>query len=398
MTATLPMPTQAAIAVNDMLDNCACIQPDQHVLILSASDGLYGGTNIVDETAVAWIQAGVQARGAHATVMWVDMPVRPAVIWPPFDTTETVWKIPPIVKGAMKSADILISHIFDLSSEEHLKEMPALLKELKLPMVRNMATTAPLLCSAWARTPHDVVAEIRYRTAEMIKPGERFVLTHPNGTHVEGTVGVPGRGGDQYAYWRKNGYYRPFPDGIYPAVEPEDAEGVYIFDRMMPIWARNIGVPPKFSEPVRMTIEKSRIIKLDGGAEAKILSDFLVELAKVLGEENAYAVRAPHGGVHPSALISAAQCPDEDYREFIASFHPSSLHLHMGRGGETKSFPYNLHTSLELRGATLTIGNQVVHDNGRLGVEEHPDVQAMVARYPDRPGLDGARWHVGDLN
>src|SRR5206468_7744732 len=52
------IPERAAIAVADMLDNCARIQRDQHVLILSAIDGLHGGRNLVDEQAVNWIQAG----------------------------------------------------------------------------------------------------------------------------------------------------------------------------------------------------------------------------------------------------------------------------------------------------------------------------------------------------
>lgn len=391
MTSFAPMPPEAAIAVNDMLDNCARIEAGQHVLILAAPDGLHGGRNIVDETAISWIQAGVQSRGAHPSVLWVDMPVRPEVIWPDIATREAVWRIPPIVKNAMKAADLLISHIFDLSSEEHLKELPQTLREFKLPMVRNMASTAPLLCSAWARTPHDVIAEIRYRTAELVKPGERWSLTHPNGTHLEGTVGAPPRGGDQYAYWRKDGYYRPFPEGIYPAVNPVDTEGVFIFDRMMPIWARKIGVPPHFSEPVHMTVENNHIVRLEGGPEAETLWNFLAELAKQLGEDDAYVIRAPHGGVHPSALITPAQCPDQDYREFIASFHPSSVHMHMGNGGGNKDFPYSLHTACELRGATLKIGNHTLHDQGRLGVLDDPAVQQVAARYGDRPGLDGIR-------
>lgn len=395
MSSAPPMPAQAAQAVNDMLDNVACIEPGQHVLILAANDGLYGGVNIVDETAIAWIQAGVQARGAHPTVMWVDMPVRRPVIWPNFDTPETVWKIPPMVKAAMASADLLISHVFDLSSEEHLKELPKLLRELKLPMVRNMASTAPLLCTAWARTPHELVAEIRYRTAELVQPGERWSLSHPNGTHLEGVVGPPPRGAGQYAYWRKDGYYRPFPDGVYPAVEPVDAEGVFIFDRMMPIWARKIGVPPRFSAPVRMTVRRNRIEMLEGGPEARVLKDFLAALAKVVGEEDAYTIRAPHGGVHPSALIGAHECPNPDYREFIASFHPSSVHLHMGQGGRATDFPYNLHTAIELRGARLTIGNAVLHDGDRAGVADDPRVRAVAARWPDRPGIEGAQWHQG---
>ncbi len=392
MTAFPPMPPEAAQSVNDMLDNCACVEAGQHVLILAASDGLHGGRNMVDATAIAWIQAGVQARGAHPSVLWVDMPVRRNVIWPEFATRETVWRIPPIVKQAMKGADLLINHVLDLSSEEELRELPETLKEYKLPMVRNMATTAPLLMSAWARTPHELIAEIRYRTGELVVPGERWVLTHPNGTRLEGTVGPAPGGKAVYPYWRKNGYYRPFPDGIYPAVNPVGTEGVFIFDHMMPVWARHIGVPCVFEQPVRLTVKENKVAGIEGGAEAETLRAFLAALADVIGEDGAYEIRAPHGGVHPSAQVSPAQCPEPDYREFIASFHTSSLHMHLGQAGHNRDFPYNLHTAAELRGATLEIGGKVLHDAGRLGVADDPRVQAVAAKYPDRPGLDGTRW------
>ena len=390
---TVPrMPPQAAIAVNDLLDNCAQIQAGQHVLILAATDGLYGGWNIVDEQAISWIQAAVQQRGAHPSVLWVDMPVRRTVIWPDIPTRSTVWRVPPVVKNALKGADVLISHILDLSTEEELKEWPELLRDTGLPMIRNMATTAPLLTSAWARTPHELVCELRYRTAELIVPGERWLFTHPNGTHLEGTVGPPVQGGGQYAQWRSDGFYRPFPEGIYPAVNPPDTEGMLVFDRLMPVWARHIGIPPEFSRPVHITVEKNHMVKFEGGPEASKLRGFFAELAKQLGEEDAYEIRAPHGGIHPCALLTPWQCPDEDYRQFIASFHPSSVHMHLGQGRHHADFPYSLHPSPELRGCTLTIGGKVVHDNGRLGVLDHPSVQAIAAKYPDRPGLDGDRW------
>ena len=148
-----PIPSKAATTVNDLLDNCACVQAGQNVLILAANDGLRGGANIVDEATVGWIEAGVRERGADARVMWVDMPERQTVIWPGIATRDTVWRIPAEVKAAMKEADLLISHVFDLSSEEHIKELPEILREIELPMVRNMASTAPLLMTDWARTP-----------------------------------------------------------------------------------------------------------------------------------------------------------------------------------------------------------------------------------------------------
>jgi len=51
MTSGL-IPERAAIAVADLLDNCAQVQPGQHVLLLCAQDGLYGGRNLVDEQAI----------------------------------------------------------------------------------------------------------------------------------------------------------------------------------------------------------------------------------------------------------------------------------------------------------------------------------------------------------
>lgn len=383
------VPAKAADTLKDMLDNCACIEPDQNVLILAANDGLRGGVNIVDETTVGWIADGVRQRGADARVMWVDMPERPAVIWPDIARRENVWRIPADVKAAMKEADILISHVFDLSSEEHLKELPETLREYELPMVRNMATTAPLMMSDWARTPHHLIAEIRYRMGEFVVAGEPWELTHPNGTHLEGTVGPGPRTRPSYVYWRKVGYYRPFPDGIYPAVNPVGCEGIYVFDRMMPIWAHNIGVPPSFSAPVTLTVEDNHVINVEGGPEAQTISRFLAALAKTLGEDHAYEIRAPHGGVHPSAVITPEECPDEDYREFIASFHPSSVHMHLGQGGRDKDFPYNLHTACEIRGGTLTVGGRKVHDGNRVAVADDPRVREVAARTPDLPGVEG---------
>ena len=332
------MPADAAVAINDMLDNCAVVKPGQNVLILAALDGLHGGRNLVDEQTIAWIQSAVQARGAHPAVLWVDMPSRPKVIWPDIPTPETAWKIPPIVKAAMRGADLLINHISDLSSEEHLKEFPELLKELKLPMVRNMATTTGLLMSDWARTPHDLIAEIRYRMAELIMPDETWSLTHPNGTHLEGKVGSPGRGGEGYAYWRHDGYYRPFPDGIYPAVNPVGTRGLYR------VRSDDAGLGERYRRAVPFLCAGAHLGREQSDDEVRgrrggdSHRGFLEALARRVGEKNAFEIRGPHGGVHPHAIVSPAQCPDEDYREFVASFHTGAVHMHLGQAARVLRF------------------------------------------------------------
>ena len=65
---------QAAIAINDLLDNCARIWAGQEALVLAYIDGLHGGDNMVDEEAVSRIQTAVELRNADATILWMNTP------------------------------------------------------------------------------------------------------------------------------------------------------------------------------------------------------------------------------------------------------------------------------------------------------------------------------------
>ena len=107
MSVITSMPRRVAIAINDLVDSCAEIKSGQQVLIVAASDGLTGGVNVVDEAAIAWIQAAVQQRGAFASVLWTDIP-----------SPIHAWRVPPVVKAAVEGIDVMISHAFDLPFEE----------------------------------------------------------------------------------------------------------------------------------------------------------------------------------------------------------------------------------------------------------------------------------------
>ena len=72
IVSSIPLiPTQAAVAVADLVDNCAKVKPGMNVLIVGANDGLHGGVNIVDRETVAWVHAAIVERGADATVYGV---------------------------------------------------------------------------------------------------------------------------------------------------------------------------------------------------------------------------------------------------------------------------------------------------------------------------------------
>jgi hypothetical protein len=377
MTANIP--TGALISINDMLDKCAKIQPGQEVLILAEVDGLYGGDNMVDRETIAWIQAGVENRKARASVLWINEPAVPHA-----------WRFPPVVKAAMLGCDVLINHSFNLVVEE-IAEFREYIAEHKIKMVRNFATTAPLLNSAWAQTPYELVSEIRYQASLPFTEGQKWTLDDENGTHLEGEIvnpankaGVPGM---PYSSRREEaGYYLPWPEWVHPPVNTVRTNGVFIFDCMLSWWSRYIGISPYFSRPVRLTIENNHITKIEGWDEALALSAFLKSMVECVGE-GVYDFNTFHFGVHPQALIAPQQCPNVLHRRLIEHSHTSNLHVHIGAPPSNARYPYWMHCTGDIRQPTLKVGDTLVYDKGHLFAVDSPEVKAVAEKYPGRPGL-----------
>jgi hypothetical protein len=375
------IPRGAAQAIDDMLDNCAQIRAGQEVLILAHVDGLYGGDNLVDEEAISWLQAAIQHRGANPSILWIDEPAK-----------AHAWRVPPVVKAALKACDVLINHSFDLVVEE-IGEFKNCLAEHKVIMVRNFATTAPLLCTAWAQTPHELVSEIRYHASVPFKEGISWELTDDNGTHLEGLV-APSNMPAFPSYTTRRfevGGYRPWPEWVIPPISVKKTFGTIVFDRMLSWWSRYIGISPYFKEPIRLTIEDCRIAKIEGGHEADALTRFLNSMVKHLGS-GVYDFNAIHTGVHPQAVVNEHQCPNPNYRRLIEHCHSSNIHFHIGAPPATKAYPYWMHCTGDIRTATWRVGDSLVHDRGYLMALDNPRVLAVAAKYPDRPGLNPEPW------
>lgn len=374
------IPKGAQIAIDDMLDSCARVQPGQEVLILSEIEGLYGGDAMVDQEAVSWIQASVQARGANASVLWIDEPTR-----------VHAWRFPPVAKAAMSACDILINHSFNLVTEE-IAEFRAYIAEKEFRMVRNFAPTAPLLCTNWAQTPYELVSEIRYRSSLPIIGGLPWQIDSENGTHLEGIIeapkhkpGVPGM--PSYSSRREEaGYYLPWPEWVHPPILLEKTQGIFIFNSMLSWWSRYIGISPYFNKPIKLTIDNNRIKEISGGYEADALKRFLESMRERLGD-GVYDFNTLHFGVHPQASVAPHQCPNILFRRIIDHSHSSNIHVHIGAPPAIDSYPYWMHCTGDIRDATFRVGDTVVHDHGHLTCLDSPEIQAIVAKYPDRPGI-----------
>ena len=380
MTSLLGIPKGAVIAIDDMLDNCARIKPGQEVVLLAHIDGLYGGDNLVDQEAVAWIQAACQNRGANASVLWIDEPAHPHA-----------WRLPPVVKAALAASDVLINFSFDIVFEE-LVEFKQFLWEKKILMVRNFAVTAPLLCTTWAQTPYELVSEIRYQASLPFKEGLPWQITDANGTHLEGIIN-PAYNAEHpwfttYSIRREElGSYRPFPEWVHPPVYLKDVNGLFIFDRMLSWWSRYIGISPYFTAPIRITVENSRMTKIEGGTEADALRRFLASMSERLGN-SVYDFNCLHFGVHPQARVGWHQCPNPLYHRLIDHSHSSNIHAHIGAPPATTTYPYWMHCTGDIQAATFRVGETLIYDRGHLTALDNPVVKAIAAKYPGRPGLD----------
>ena len=372
------MPLNASIAIADMLENCAELQPGQRVLILANIDGLHGGNNLIDEEVIHWIQAGVQSRGAYASVLWVDEPFEPYN-----------WRIPPVVTAALAGVDVLINNSFDLTTEE-MRELRDALVANNVNMVRNFATTTALMTSAYALTPHELVCEIRYRVGAMFTEGANWQITDPNGTHLAGKIGKP-MPIMPWTQWRRDTNYRPFPEWVHPPVSILEAEGELVFDRSLSWWTRYVGLPPFFSHPVRVSVEQGRIKRFQGSDEADTLNSFFRWLADKYGED-VCKLSLAHSGVHPNAVPPAA-VTDPLYRRLIEHQHTCNIHFHLGDIMQNPEWPaYMLHLTADIRRPTWQVGETLVHKDGHLMALDLPEVLAIASRYPARPGLSTEPW------
>ena len=371
-----------AVAINDFLDNCAEIKPGDEVVIAAHVDGIYGGDNVVDPQAIAWLQAAIQAREANPSVLWIDEPSK-----------MHKWRVPPVFLAALKASDVFINCSFDLTIEE-IKTIQETATDCNVTLCRNFATTPGLLNSPWVQTPYELLCEIRYQACVPFGEGNLpYQVTDENGTHIEGTILPPNHPRFPAYTVRRNECpgYRPFPEWIFPPINVADTNGTIVFDRMLSWWSRYIGISPFFTNSVRLTIENSRITKIEGKEEADAIRRFLKSMEPLLGN-TVYNFPEIHAGVHPQPVVAPQQCNNPLIQRIVDHSASYCIHFHIGATRPAiwprKEYPYWLHITGDIINATWKVGDQLIHDRGHLTALDHPKVKEIASKYPDRPTLE----------
>ena len=88
-------------------------------------------------------------------------------------------------------------------------------------------------------------------------------------------------------------------------MNPVGTNGIYVFDQMMPVWAKEIGVPVRFSAPVRISVEDNQMTRIEGGAEARAIRGFLEALARRVGEKKS---ELAHGVARVATPVGERDC------------------------------------------------------------------------------------------
>ena len=151
---------------------------------------------------------------------------------------------------------------------------------------------------------------------------------------------------------RKGGnlYYYLFPTGEFNVAPIEgSANGRLVIDLTM----HHLG---RLGAPIELTVESGRVIKIDGGADARILRDYLLEY----GDDNAYMCPAEASvGVNAKALVRGIQREDKN---IMGTMH-FGLGTNIDVGGSVKS---KIHMDGVILEPTLYVDGIRKIDQGRI--------------------------------
>ena len=136
-----------------------------------------------------------------------------------------------------------------------------------------------------------------------------------------------------------------------------------------------------------MTVDKGRITKIEGGAEAEALKSFLKSMEDRLGDA-VYGFPEVHAGVHPCPQAGPQQLSNPLHRRIVEHSGTNCIHMHIGAPWPNEKYPYWLHITADILDATWRVGDTLVLDRGYQTALEDPAVLEVAAKYPDRPGLN----------
>lgn len=255
---------------------------------------------------------------------------------------------PPPIGRAMAKADLILG--LTTMSMAHTKARGEACRNgaryLSMPDY-----TWDLLTDRCVLTDYRSRAPVVRRIADLFTAGSRMHVTGPSGTDIR--LNIAGRRGNYCPGFVDAPGDLGSPPDIEANVSPveTDSEGVVVVDGSIP--CREIGL---LTSPVRLTVEKGRIVRFAGDAAVvsrleKLFTDVGDERSKVLAECGV--------GLNLDAVLQGLMLTDE------GAF--GCLHFGFGANstvGGTNEVPF--HLDFVFRAGNLSVDGHPVFENGRL--------------------------------
>jgi leucyl aminopeptidase (aminopeptidase T) len=292
-------------------------------------------------------------------------------------------ELSPSVRAAIGAADVVLQNM-DTIGKTHLLD---LMLNKKTRRIRNFATDQVLMSSDWARWPVELQDLVEIMVNGRLAESKSYRITTSTGTDIQGDISKSIRA------WRKDnkrshGMNVSFPPSVFRAMESLEANGIIAVEGTYPWGARRYGLPETyFDAPVCLTVERNKVIQVQGGWEADRYRAAIDESAAQIGER-AFEVDSWHSGLSPRAFTSFAPKVDPDRWDHVMHNHENWFHFHIGGLSIKDTSDGKMHQKVEhinavCRNATVYLDGEIMAKNGRLWIWDDPEVIAVAKKYGD---------------
>ncbi|MGQ9472967.1 MAG: aminopeptidase [Candidatus Caldatribacteriaceae bacterium] len=229
------------------------------------------------------------------------------------------------VQAALSSCDVALI-ITTMSLTHTHARMEATARGVRIASMPGL--TEDMLTVGAMTANYAEVSEMSWKLTRMMEQTKLVEITTEKGTNLKMSLegrkpGIPPDDG----LYREKGRWGNLPAGeVYIAPVEESVEGIVVIDGSM----SPIGL---LTEPIRLVIEKGQVTKIEGGKEARMLSEFL----ESLDDPNAYKVGELGIGTNHKARVTGNILEDE---KAFRTVH-IALGMNVDMGGMVESKTHN---------------------------------------------------------
>ena len=193
---------------------------------------------------------------------------------------------------------------------------------------------------------YTAIAKICKKLAKILTDGKDVYISTPAGTNI--SLSIAGRSGySDTGLLHNNGDFGNLPAGeAYIAPVEKTANGIIVVDGSM----SSIGVLQK---PIRLTVQKGYVTKVEGGCDARKLEQTLDRYEKKARNIGEFGI-----GTNPQAILTGRVLEDE---KVMGTVH-LAIGSNIGFGGVVQA---PIHLDGIILKPTLTIDDQVIIKDGK---------------------------------